>query len=895
MLRSYSIFMVLILGTAAAFGQKPHETSRTTTTAAQLIGGTPQRTILNINNFTTWLAANTNSNNPPSLAGYGGFYPRGTRWVIYQDGLIWGGKCFTNDSLTAQPDSQLVRVGGSTLRSGMIPGALLGNGETAIAENPVASHVRVFRIRRDYMEMSDAELARDAAEFNEIPQINATDAQKIFIQNQYNLDWKDWPVTKGGPYIERNGIPGYQPPPEFNSLFTAESLVTQNHDEPGIAGIDPDAPADQVIWTVANDLNPFQSRELYGAEPMGIELQVTRWGYKSADALGQTYFTRYRLINKGGVDTGIGKKGSFFVDSMFVGQWSDPDIGLYTDDLAGCDSVLGIGFAYSSRQEDVVFSQFGLPPPAVSYDILSGPTVPGLPTDTAWFDSRKVPGRTNLRMTSFGYGGSGTGFTGDPPPREYESAVAVWKWLRGFRQDTLPGPDLLYPHPPGITPGKFPLSGNPVSGYGFIDGAGTAWSFPPNDRRFLMGCGPFQFFPGDTQDVVIATIAGLGGDNRSSISVMKYNDKVIKLAFQTGFNIPRIEKPAVRIAELDREIVLEWQRPVPVSSNPYEFEGYVCYQLANESQAAGKRVVGTFDRVDGIQEVVDEQYNSEFGRMLMTIVKHGSDSGVRHSIRITQDAWSGEPLRNGQKYFFAITAYSYTADSRYPRTIESDIELIRAIPRIPFGLRGNLQYGDTISVTHAQGFGTGRVVPTVVNPLTSTGHAYEVRFDSSGGSTRWSLHNVTLGTDIVAAQPLHTGSDQPPIVEGAVSLAVFGAHTPNDVFSFSLPAIDSSLSAKKQSARTVNVYPNPAIAVNRVTFSHLPPKAVIRIFNLAGHHVRTIEKNDPSQFLSWDLTNDHNWQMASGIYLCYIEMQEVGETVLLKLAIVQEQLYPNVR
>ena len=69
---------------------------------------------MNINNFMTWMAANGNGNNPPSQNGDGSAYPRGTRWVIYMDGVVWGAKAYLDAAHTQQAPSQLIRVGGGT-------------------------------------------------------------------------------------------------------------------------------------------------------------------------------------------------------------------------------------------------------------------------------------------------------------------------------------------------------------------------------------------------------------------------------------------------------------------------------------------------------------------------------------------------------------------------------------------------------------------------------------------------------------------------------------------------------------------------------------------------------------------------------------------------------------
>ena len=78
-----------------------------------------------------------------------------------------------------------------------------------------------------------------------------------------------------------------------------------------------------------------------------------------------------------------------------------------------------------------------------------------------------------------------------------------------------------------------------------------------------------------------------------------------------------------------------------------------------------------------------------------------------------------------------------------------------------------------------------------------------------------------------------------------------------------------------------------------VTFSHLPYYAKIRIFNLAGVLVQTIEKEDDGQFERWNLANEEGLPVASGLYIAYLELRtadgvDLG-TKILKVAIIQEQ------
>jgi flagellar hook assembly protein FlgD len=73
-------------------------------------------------------------------------------------------------------------------------------------------------------------------------------------------------------------------------------------------------------------------------------------------------------------------------------------------------------------------------------------------------------------------------------------------------------------------------------------------------------------------------------------------------------------------------------------------------------------------------------------------------------------------------------------------------------------------------------------------------------------------------------------------------------------------------------------------------FSHLPTEgpATIRIFALDGTLVRTIHHNDTgSQHATWDMKNNFELPVASGMYIAHVETNH-GEKVL-KLAVIQPE------
>ncbi|MBP1655172.1 MAG: hypothetical protein H6Q28_1728, partial [Bacteroidetes bacterium] len=121
-----------------------------------------------------------------------------------------------------------------------------------------------------------------------------------------------------------------------------------------------------------------------------------------------------------------------------------------------------------------------------------------------------------------------------------------------------------------------------------------------------------------------------------------------------------------------------------------------------------------------------------------------------------------------------------------------------------------------------------------------------------------------------------------------------------DAYTFQTGAVvtgDEELA--KEDITQIKAFPNPYYGVNAsettrevkfITFNHLPAgQTVFRIYNLAGSLVRKLEKNSPDQFFTWDLQNENSLPVASGIYIVYLDMIDLGVTKTLKIAIIQEQ------
>jgi hypothetical protein len=666
-------------------------------TAQQMTGTGPFSTLMNINNLSMWIEYDGSSARNPSTGNSGVTFPRGTSTPIFADGLIWGGQVHDGGA-------QLLRVNGQTYQPGTVGGKIISKG---VAESAGDQSVRIYRVRRDWQ---TADLRQDAAELfsKGLSAVSQSDIDQV--REQYRKDWVEWPADKGAPYYDRDGVPGYNPDPN--------ATAGPSTDEPGIAD------ADQVVWFVMNDLNAAQSQSFLGSDPIGLEVQSTLWGYARTDPLGNVIFKKFRFIYKG---TASGASDSR-IDNMYIGQWADPDLGDYSDDFEACDTTLSLGYVYNSSAVDASYKVFGVPPPAVGYDFFAGPKVVS-PGDSAVFDLKRIYGYRNLPMTSWIYFAAGGTYS--DPPFSYVGAGQWYNLLRGLTPIT--GAPFVYP---GGSETKFWLSGNPQAGTGYLDGTIDN----PGDRRQMLSTGPFTMVLGDTQEVVVALVAGLGGDNISSIGVLKANDKAAQSAYDNLFNLPKPPpSPKLRIAALNQKVVLDWgwDSAAVAATESFNrlgvrFEGYNVYQLPTSSADFSKAVrLATFDLQNGIRTIVDTVFDIELGLNVQAIRQRGTDNGIVRFLERTSDTLRGGlPLANGQRYYYAVTAYGFSDTSTaLSHASETTLQIITVIPQTTNpGVRIGADFGDAVTVVHDSGKSDGKAVITVVNPPVLTGKTYQVHF-----------------------------------------------------------------------------------------------------------------------------------------------------------------------
>ena len=746
------------------------------------------RSMVNIGNWGLWIRYDGQSAHTPDNNS-GGFYPRGTAATIYQDGFIYGGKIAD----VVPPISSLdpkIRVGGQTYRIGTSPGWITvpGDGNNhAQRIDANNSRLRLYRVRWDYAQFLpddatditqwDPAIVRDAQDQEQLGSASdVTAAMCQDIWDKYDYSWQNWPTDLGAPYYDVNGNGVYDPGVEED--LNGDGVISiGEREEPGVAG------ADQVVWFVVNDVDSGASVLLYGSPPIGMETQVTMWNYNQpGGTLGQIIFKQFLLINKSG----------YRMDSMFVAQWSDPDVGVYTDDLAGVDIERSLGFAYSGLLTDGDFEDFGLAPSAAGYDFFAGPIVES-PGDTAVFNLKYRPGYRNLPMTSFSFFAAGSAID-DPDLGEYVGTMQWYNMLNGFipTSDSTLGTQQSYIAGYGANAGqptKFPLSGDPFRVTGDIDAFGT--NLGPGDRRIVLSSGPFTMQPGDSQAIVLAMVGGnvdkaSGGNNRNAVEQMKINDDFAQFIFNNlfqGIPAPPAE-PAVTVTPFDDNILFDWgtnrarvaetEKDDPVLG--FNFEGYNVYQLpsATSTKAAAQRVA-TFDVNNFITIIRARQFVAEFADILVVPVQYGSDSGIQRFFKAERDYINDLPLYAGNEYYWAVTAYNFNSDPTVPEpSLESALNVIAVTPQ---PARPGADYthavGEELTVTASPSAAnnTGDMTAYVVDPAKTRDANYEVRFRALSADSlwyKWDLVRIAGGSETVLLsdqENLEGGNDY-PIVDG---------------------------------------------------------------------------------------------------------------------------------
>jgi hypothetical protein len=138
---------------------------------------------------------------------------------------------------------------------------------------------------------------------------------------------------------------------------------------------------------------------------------------------------------------------------------------------------------------------------------------------------------------------------GGNPFGAYES----YNLMRGLHADGTPVHVREDPLEP-VT--RFPFSGDPVAGTGWLDDSLDV------DRRLMINIGPFTMAVGDSQEIVAAVLVGAGPDRLASVADLREVHAAAVAAYRAGFDVPSDAPPAAFLLDADVEpdrVTLAWQ------------------------------------------------------------------------------------------------------------------------------------------------------------------------------------------------------------------------------------------------------------------------------------------------------------------------------------------------
>jgi len=315
------------------------------------------------------------------------------------------------------------------------------------------------------------------------PVIKLTKAQIELHKNNYNQpgyvtppELLDWPAN-GNPNVgEALDLA------RFADVNSNGYYDPYNGDYPIIRG-------DQAVYFIMNDSNrPHTSS---GGPPVGVEVHVMAYAFDAPgnDALDNTIFMCFDIVNRSELDYGYFK----------VGLFSDFNIGVRSDDYIGCDSILNLYYGYNgdNLDEDGGGEKgFGLNPPVAGVKMLSD----SLSNFQYWNIAGPNPSTT------------------DPiTDQDYDNNLNS-RWNDGSHLTW--GGNGYDPSNPSSVPTNYAYSGDPVAGAGWTEAsAGNT----PNSRRGSGSIPSFALAKGERRmvDMALGVAREPGVDNINNITFFK--------------------------------------------------------------------------------------------------------------------------------------------------------------------------------------------------------------------------------------------------------------------------------------------------------------------------------------------------------------------------------------
>jgi hypothetical protein len=429
--------------------------------------------------------------------------------------------------------------------------------------------------------------------------------------------------------------------------------------------------ADKMIWWVYNDRGNIHTQT--SGQPMSMEIQALAFGYRTTDAINNMTFYRYKLLNRR----------DNAVRQTYFSLWSDPDLGCFSDDYIGVDTITGMGYVYNAdNNDDAVCGTSG----TFGY----GTKIPALGVD--YFRGPLDEFGQQIGLSSFQYHVNSTGPTGDP-----RSALGYYRLQSGFWPDGTP-----------VTSGGNGYNASSTNNTNFVfpsrpnDNLPGAWSMcfggntGGNDFRFLHTSGPFNLLPGATNELIsgVVWVPEIPDYPCPSLRPLFEADILAQNLFDDCFKITDgPDAPFMDIIEMENELVLNLSY-VPSQNNfnlkyiespaklrgfadsSYRFQGYKVFQVTNPNVSVTDlenpdkaRLIFQTDLRDSVSKIVNWSTfdDPDVRAFIPKIMVEGENRGIRHTFQIKEDKFAAQvpKLINHKPYYFCVVAYGFNEYLRY--------------------------------------------------------------------------------------------------------------------------------------------------------------------------------------------------------------------------------------
>jgi hypothetical protein len=275
---------------------------------------------------------------------------------------------------------------------------------------------------------------------------------------------------------------------------------------------------------------------------------------------------------------------------------------------------------------------------------------------------------------------------------------------------------------------------------------------PTGEYDTFVSSGFFPLEPGQRQRMAVSIAMAGGGINKSAdLQSAISKQSRARTAFETDYQFAQAPIQVTMTAVPgDRRVTLYWDDVAEFSEDRFikrlggifqDFEGYRIYRATDAAFLDAKKItdaqgvptllqpIAQFDKKDGIRGYHPIDING-------VLFDLGRDSGLVH-------AYTDTGLVNGQRYFYAVTAYDFgyvageisptetpinvNVDPEGDITIGTNVAIVR--PRAP--VAGYLPAGVT-QLNHLEGTSSGQIGFTIVDPrVVNDGHEYEMTFQDT--------------------------------------------------------------------------------------------------------------------------------------------------------------------